>query len=173
MTKRPITLKVASPCSASWDDMPGDDAVRHCDDCNKKVYQISNMSSEQVDEFFMQKRGLRTCVRFFQRADGTLLTSDCSVGKKQKRKKRVLKVVGAAAISASAVGLSLGMQAGSTTDTAADEFGCGLLISPSPTTTPATPATPAAPVKVEEEAQQILGGIEIMGDVAYEPEPIE
>lgn len=50
MSKRPgIKLKVASPCPAKWEDMKGDDAVRHCDSCDKDVFQISNMSTEQVE----------------------------------------------------------------------------------------------------------------------------
>lgn len=110
MSKRPgIKLKVASPCSASWDEMTGDDAMRHCGSCDKDVFQISNMSTEQVETFLLARRGLGTCVRFYQRADGTLLTSDCSVGKKAKRKKRLVTVASAAALGASALGLGYGL----------------------------------------------------------------
>lgn len=34
-----IRLKVASPCSADWNSMKGDDAVRHCGSCKKSVYR--------------------------------------------------------------------------------------------------------------------------------------
>jgi len=157
MAKSPIKLKVASPCAANWDEMKGDDAIRHCGACNKKVYQISNMSSEQVEEFLLSRRtrGLRTCVRFYQRADGTLLTSDCSVGKKRKRKKQVVSVFGAAAVSASAFGLSMGAQ--------------------SSTTAPAALVEPATVVPPDIDEGLIMGEEVFIDDTVAPtpPEPME
>src|SRR5690349_20461144 len=74
-------VRVASPCPASWDEMLGDERVRFCTGCEKNVYNISMMSTEEAEDLITEKAG-DLCVRFFQRADGTIMTSDCSVGAK-------------------------------------------------------------------------------------------
>ncbi|MDA0839112.1 MAG: hypothetical protein O2857_15150 [Planctomycetota bacterium] len=72
-------IQVASPCPALWDEMEGDGLARHCAQCNKNVYNISGMSREDAESLIQEKEG-RLCMRFFQRADGTILTKDCPVG---------------------------------------------------------------------------------------------
>ncbi|MEO7112590.1 MAG: hypothetical protein ABI183_19245 [Polyangiaceae bacterium] len=84
--------KIASPCSASWEKMTGDDQVRFCDGCQKNVYDLSAMTSLEAEALLREKEG-DLCARFFRRADGTIMTSDCSVG---VRKKRVTRVASAA-----------------------------------------------------------------------------
>ena len=37
-------LTIASPCTASWDDMEGDDKVRFCGECELNVYNLSAMT---------------------------------------------------------------------------------------------------------------------------------
>jgi hypothetical protein len=74
-------VDVAKPCSASWDEMTGDDRVRRCESCHLDVYDISAMRREEAQEFLAARAGAeRTCIRFFRRADGRLLTRDCPVG---------------------------------------------------------------------------------------------
>jgi hypothetical protein len=168
MSKRPgIKLKVASPCPAKWDDMKGDDAVRHCDSCNKDVFQISNMSTEQVERFLLARKGLRTCVRFYQRADGTLLTGDCSVGKKAKRKKKVLSAATAAAIGAGALGLSYGLSPDAPQSKA--KPACHIDSAPSPATK-ITPEPKVDPKPVQGEIPVQTEYVELLGDIAYEPD---
>lgn len=72
-----IYLSVEEPCSQSWDSMKGTDVVRHCRECNLNVYNITAMTSSQAKEL-INKTEDRLCVRFFKRADGTVLTQDCS-----------------------------------------------------------------------------------------------
>lgn len=72
-------VRVASPCKASWDNMIGTDQVRFCRHCQKNVYNLSALSREAAEELVMRKEG-RMCVRFYRRADGTMLTDDCPVG---------------------------------------------------------------------------------------------
>lgn len=103
--RKRIRLKVASPCKASWKDMSGDDAVRFCGLCKKNVYELSHMSSEQIEEL-LTGSGEKRCVRFYQRKDGTLLTSDCSVGLRRKRRKQAM--VGAGVGVLSALGVAMG-----------------------------------------------------------------
>ncbi len=59
--------------------MAGDDRVRHCPECNLDVYNFSVMTSAEIDRIVSNGEG-RLCARFYQRADGTMLTQDCPVG---------------------------------------------------------------------------------------------
>jgi hypothetical protein len=72
-------IKVASPCSADWNAMTGDNRKRFCGDCKLNVYNLSEMSQVDAENFLLASEG-RVCVRFFRRADGTVLTQDCPVG---------------------------------------------------------------------------------------------
>jgi len=78
----PVTLenvRVASPCTASWEQMTGDDRVRHCQDCKLNVYNLSEMTRKDAERLIARSEG-RLCVRFYRRADGTILTRDCPRG---------------------------------------------------------------------------------------------
>lgn len=97
-------LRVASPCEASWEEMQGDDRQRHCSHCRMNVYNLSEMSRDEAEAFVQQREG-RTCVRFFQRADGTVLTRDCPVGLRAVRQRLVRMLAGVTTILA---GLVLG-----------------------------------------------------------------
>lgn len=89
------TVQVASPCRASWDRMTGDEKVRFCAHCKLHVYNLSAMDVEEAAEKIGQNTdGL--CIRFYRRADGTLLTQDCPVGAEQKHRGRRSVLVGAA-----------------------------------------------------------------------------
>src|SRR3954469_7473856 len=72
-------ISVASPCPASWRDMVGSDTVRFCASCQKNVYNLSGMKRSEAVELLQATEG-RMCIRFFRRADGTVLTEDCPVG---------------------------------------------------------------------------------------------
>ena len=101
------TIKVASPCTASWEKMKGDDQVRHCGDCNLNVYNLSAMSLDEVSKLLAKKEG-RTCVRFYRRADGTVITDDCPVGlAKVRRKLAMMSATAAALLGATVAGVTL------------------------------------------------------------------
>jgi hypothetical protein len=72
-------IHIATPCRASWDRMHGDNRVRFCDQCDKHVYNLTGMSRAEAEALIRRTEG-RLCVRFYRRADGTLLTDDCPVG---------------------------------------------------------------------------------------------
>jgi hypothetical protein len=72
-------IKVASPCSANWNEMYGNDRMRFCGDCKLNVYNLSGMSRQEAENLVMNAEG-RLCVRFYQRRDGTVITRDCPVG---------------------------------------------------------------------------------------------
>lgn len=80
------SIKIASPCHASWDAMAGDERVRYCGECRLHVYNFSGMAREEIDALMREKEG-RLCVRLFRRTDGTVLTADCAVGAARVRRR--------------------------------------------------------------------------------------
>ncbi len=72
-------VKIASPCSANWDEMFGNERRRFCGECKLNVYNLSEMTRFDAENLLAASEG-RICVRYFQRRDGTILTADCPVG---------------------------------------------------------------------------------------------
>jgi hypothetical protein len=145
-------IRVASPCQESWDAMAGTEQVRSCERCQHKVYNISEMNAAEAADLVRKAEG-RLCVRFYRRADGTILTSDCPVGvaNKNKKYKRSLAVVTATA----------GLAAAS-----AHYFHAATASAPLP-----EPAFSPRPVAVEPvEHVTVTMGSPIMGEIAP-PEP--
>jgi hypothetical protein len=95
-------IRIASPCSESWEGMEGDERVRFCGGCSKFVYNLSSMTEREAQDLIAGNEG-RLCVRLYRRKDGTVLTSDCEVG---VRRKRVTKIA-AAALAFGGAGLAL------------------------------------------------------------------
>jgi hypothetical protein len=83
-------LHVATPCRADWERMAVRDesgAVRFCQSCGKNVYNISLMSHDEALVTIRAHEG-NLCVRFARRADGTVVSGDCPVGVRTKRRRR-------------------------------------------------------------------------------------
>lgn len=80
-------IKIASPCPADWSKMYGDERKRFCSDCKLNVYNLSDMSKQEAENFLINSEG-RVCIKFYKRKDGTVLTKDCPIGW-QNLKKRV------------------------------------------------------------------------------------
>ncbi len=72
-------IKVAAPCSANWDDMIGTERARFCGQCQLNVYNLSDMTRREAEDLISRSEG-HLCVRFYRRADGTILTNNCPVG---------------------------------------------------------------------------------------------
>ena len=82
-------VKIASPCSADWDGMYGNERKRFCGDCKLNVYNFSGMTRAEAENLLLSSEG-RLCVRFYKRADGSIITTDCPVGwAKVKQRTRI------------------------------------------------------------------------------------
>jgi hypothetical protein len=95
-----MELRIASPCSANWDRMQGDERVRYCPECKLNVYNFDAMDSTEIESFVRNREG-RLCARFYTRPDGTLLTQNCPVGFRAKVR-RVSRAAGAILSAATA-----------------------------------------------------------------------
>lgn len=72
-------IKIASPCTADWRFMLGNNNVRYCGQCNKNVYNLSAMTRGEAETLIRRMEG-RLCVRYYMRRDGTIINADCPVG---------------------------------------------------------------------------------------------
>lgn len=72
-------IKIASPCSADWNEMFGDSRKRFCPECRLNVYNLSEMTQAEAEKILFETEG-RLCVRLYKRSDGTVITQDCPVG---------------------------------------------------------------------------------------------
>ncbi len=100
-------IKIASPCSADWNAIIPNERRRYCGDCKLNVYNLSGMSQTEAENLLLNSEGW-LCVRFYKRADGTILTKDCPVGWKAL-KQRVSKTATAFASLVFAVLSGIGL----------------------------------------------------------------
>jgi len=75
--------------------MYGDERKRFCGECKLNVYNLSGMTRDEAEQLVTNHEG-RLCVRFYRRADGSVITQDCPVGW-AKVKQRTRAAVTAAA----------------------------------------------------------------------------
>ena len=91
-------LRVAAPCNAAWSEMTGDERTRHCGQCQNNVYNLSGMTREEAEALLIERNG-DLCVRYYQRADGTILLADCAVGVRKRTRRRRTTAAAAALIT--------------------------------------------------------------------------
>lgn len=106
-------IHVAAPCSVPWDQMNGDHRIRHCADCHLNVYNISEMTRSEAEQLIRHHEG-RLCVRFYRRADGTLLTRNCPRGL-ERLIRRVSRIAATVVATAMTVGSAFSQAASSNT----------------------------------------------------------
>lgn len=101
-------VQVAAPCKADWSQMMGSERVRFCGQCSLNVYNLSGMSRADAEALIARTEG-RLCVRFYRRADGSIITGDCPVGLRaiQRRVSYLAKAIIATAFTFMA---SIGLQ---------------------------------------------------------------
>lgn len=75
-----LQIDIASPCHESWDEMTGDERVRHCAACKLNVFNTKQMTEQEVIALLASSNGGKVCGRVYRRADGTILTKDCPEG---------------------------------------------------------------------------------------------
>lgn len=77
-------ISIATPCSAEWDNMSGTDTIRFCGQCSKNVYDISAMSESEAVSFLAGQQ-MVPCLKFFRRADDTIIFDNCPAGLRRVR----------------------------------------------------------------------------------------
>ncbi len=147
-------IRVASPCKADWDTMYGDERKRFCGDCKLNVYNLSGMTRDEAEALIMNAEG-RVCVRFFRRADGTVITQDCPVGwAKVRQRTSLILAAGFSMVMALFTGVLFASIFGRESTSGAT---VGVLAMPTPTPMPPTMGA----VSIRE-----IKGKPTMGDIA-------
>jgi len=105
--KLPIldNIRVASPCTADWSAMTGDERARHCNECDKQVFNLSEMTRAEAEALILEKHG-ELCARYYRRHDGTIITSDCRIGVVAGRKRKLI-AAGALALLGTGGGVAI------------------------------------------------------------------
>ena len=93
-------ISVASPCSADWDAMAGNDQVRFCQHCSQHVHDLSTLTRKDAMRLVAASEG-RLCVRYRKRPDGTLDTAERAAPQPLTHIKRRLSRIAAGAFTAS------------------------------------------------------------------------
>jgi hypothetical protein len=170
-------VRVAQPCHASWDKMDGDGTARFCQSCHKNVYNLSEMTRQQAEALIAEKEG-NLCVRYYRRADGTVMTDDCPVGLRLIRKPYKWLLAGAACVFAWGSSLAYAVTRNQPEPEAGNgapvrrfspadfEIGDVALPLPEPTPTAEPTPTPSATPTPEPTAEPTPPPIVIMGLVA-------
>lgn len=69
-------VRVAAPCTASWEAMKGDERKRFCEGCGLHVHNLSSMTRRDA-ESLLKANPEHLCVRYGQRSDGRIVTDNC------------------------------------------------------------------------------------------------
>ncbi|MFO0595352.1 MAG: hypothetical protein U0228_08610 [Myxococcaceae bacterium] len=106
-TSRGLELRVASPCSEKWEGMTGDERVRHCAKCRLNVFNLKEMTEQEIRALLLKSEG-KVCGRVYRRPDGTVITKDCPTGVARLRRRAIAAITAAAALLLGMVGWRLG-----------------------------------------------------------------
>jgi hypothetical protein len=68
-------ISIPKPCPAEWDSMTGTRRVRHCQECNKNVHNLSAMTRDEAEALIARFEG-RLCARIERDDDGVILDDD-------------------------------------------------------------------------------------------------
>ncbi len=71
-------IAIPTRCRARWDDMVGNEVVRHCGKCHREVHDLSRMTRAEIEALLGVESPL-PCVRLRRRPDGRVVTADCPV----------------------------------------------------------------------------------------------
>lgn len=98
-----LDLRIASPCDESWANMKGDERSRHCARCKLNVFNVKELSEQEVRALFLKTEG-RVCGQIFRRPDGTVLTRDCPTGLARVRRRALAAITLAVTMLVAVVG---------------------------------------------------------------------
>lgn len=65
MKVKPLHIRISNPCSQDWDGMTAEAPGKHCKQCNKVVYDFTNMPDASVIKFFKENKSVH-CGRFHE-----------------------------------------------------------------------------------------------------------
>ena len=82
-----LSIKLATPCDAKWEEMTGDEKNRLCLACDKSVHDLTAMSADEIATFLGENA--EACVRIYERRDQKVMRDDCPVGLRRSRHRAI------------------------------------------------------------------------------------
>jgi len=72
------TFQLVRPCPINMDGLDPAEKENFCKSCNKKVYNLSVLSTDAA-EALLEEKGNKACVMFVRNNDGRIVTDDCPI----------------------------------------------------------------------------------------------
>ncbi|HRH46035.1 MAG TPA: hypothetical protein PKY82_30610 [Pyrinomonadaceae bacterium] len=66
-------FEVPKPCSMNWDEMKGNEEIRHCDRCQHQIYNLSEMPTRRALKVLNQPDE-KVCVTYLQDDNNKVIT---------------------------------------------------------------------------------------------------
>lgn len=66
-------FEVPKPCSMNWDEMTGNEEIRHCGKCQHQIYNISEMPKRRALKVLNQPNE-RVCISYLQDEQNQVIT---------------------------------------------------------------------------------------------------
>ncbi len=159
---RPVIdeLEIVSPCSMNWDSMEGDDKIRHCESCDKSVFNLAQMTRKEIEGVLLAQMntGRTACIRMYKRPDGTVVTSDC-LSVRQKLRRSIKRSSAKLAAASAAIFALTGVSALQSQVNAQDAFCSDEEVHPATALAPKTTKTAAIqPAQGDATVVQGVGG---------------
>jgi hypothetical protein len=70
-------ISVPTHCPVPWEGMEGTSQTRFCTKCSHPVHDVSELTTEEALAL-LRGPGRPPCLRIYRRADGRVLTADCT-----------------------------------------------------------------------------------------------
>lgn len=64
-TNKHIQISIPKPCSEDWNKMSKNEKGRHCAACNTTVVDFTKMSDEEIKNYFIERKNIKTCGHFY------------------------------------------------------------------------------------------------------------
>lgn len=93
-------ISIPVPCPVKWETMTGNDTVRDCSQCARKVYNLSAMTKFEAERF-LQINGTSQCIQFYRRPDGKIMTERCPAFLRKMRREAQIAASFLAGLTAS------------------------------------------------------------------------
>ena len=68
-------FEVPQPCSMNWDEMTGNEEIRHCDRCQHQIYNLSEMPKRRALKVLNQPNE-KVCVTYLQDEQNQVITQN-------------------------------------------------------------------------------------------------
>jgi hypothetical protein len=79
LSKKTTVVRNVFRCPVPWDSMAGVGLVKHCSECKSNVYDLSELSDDEIIDFVTLQSG-SVCAKLQMTRDGKVIDGKCSEG---------------------------------------------------------------------------------------------